>query len=62
MEALKSMHKPDRGLLLSYLQLAKECSRKDCSCVLRVLSELRLGDTERQLPAAHKILQCIFRL
>ena len=62
MADMKHLSKPDRGAFLTYLRVAKECSRKDASAVLRVFSELRLADCENQLPCAHKILDFLIRL
>ena len=48
--------RPDRGPLLDYVRVAKQCSRRDASAILRVLAELRLADTEVQLPMAQLIV------
>ena len=61
MEALKSDRRPDRGPMIGYLQVARRASRKDCSGVLRFLSQLRLTDSEIQLPIADKVLAWIVR-
>ena len=62
MIALKGV-RPDRGPFCTYLRLAKNpISKRDCSCAMRILAELRLADTGFQFPVAVKIVDLAFAM
>ena len=61
MESLKG-NRVDRGPMLQWMKVTPDASKKDVQGIYRWFVDLRLSDTDIQLPCAEAVLEWTSRL